>query len=503
MSLEQNEAQQYREIPDKYHDPGASYQMTTYDYVMRPSADGVSGPIVLTLPPVAEAKGRTYFILARAADFVNTITIQDKDDSEAWDDYVLISAGESFMVHSDGLKWYPTCCAIKDDDLKYMRWGLFATGGSVTGPVLFTTGFDVYTDGQLDILGVFGGTNSVLGSGYSAKVGRFRHMVNIADRVTQETYGLVGQLVAKAATLTHLHSGLMGTFEANTTAITLLSDYLAGHAGVIARIGGHALITATTPLCGFLAFNNATGNLISGNSIAFKAVVRDNTYPWTEGLSIPSGACIAGIVMGEKSSSAAIGHHIGVQNSADTAGDKAIAVFCDDNNAVLASDAQGVNSRCLILAAQTGAYGMDALRGHLRVVASLTPSVSKAFSATVGYLECSGTYTIGDGTNFTIAAAMGAAVETGGTPTIAANGVVCGIHITGKELPAAPTGEALGILFQAITQGFEHTFGFAGVGSTDGNGLSVQTGGSMTHTHKIAVWINGVGTRYIGVGTIA
>jgi hypothetical protein len=145
---------------------------------------------------------------------------------------------------------------------------------------------------------------------------------------------------------------------------------------------------------------------------------------------------------------------------------------------------------------------MNALRGHLRVVASITPSVSKAFSATVGYVECSGTYTIGGGGILTILAAMDAAVETGGTPTIAANAVVCGIHITGKELPAAPTGEAVGILFQALAQGFEHTFGFTGVGATDGNGLVAQSGGSVTITHKIAVWISGVGTRYIAVGTI-
>ena len=210
-----------------------------------------------------------------------------------------------------------------------------------------------------------------------------------------------------------------------------------------------------------------------------------------------------GIAFGAKSSSAAVGHPIGVANSADTAGDKAIAVFADDANAVLLSDAQGINSRCLILHAQTGTYGMTALRGHLRVVANITPSASKGFYATENYVEASGTYTIGDGTNLTILAAAGASVELGGTPTIAANAVVCGLHISGKTLPGSPTGEAVGILFQALAQGYEHAIGFTGVGSTDGNGLVVQSGGTLTCTHKIAVWINGVGTRYIGVGTIA
>lgn len=502
MGLEQNNEQHYREVVDKYVDPVVSYQMTTRDYVVRPSADQSSGAIVLTLPPVAEAKGRTYFIVARAADWVNTITIQDKDDSEYWTDITLIGDGESLFLKSDGLKWH-TCFGIESMFWEYIRFGFFKSGGSLSGgAILFDTGQNIYGDGQLDIVSAFGGSNTNLGAGYSAKVGRFRHMVSVTT-CTQETYGLVGQLVAKDSTLTHLHAGLMGTFEGHTSGVVLNSSYLAGHAGVIARIGGHAAITATTPLVGFLSFNNQIAALggQGGSTIAFKAVVRDNTYPWTEGLSIPSGACIAGVVMGQKSSSAAIGHHIGVQNSADSAGDKAIAVFCDDNNATLLSDAQGVNSRCLILHAQAGAYAMTSLRGHLRVVASITPSVAKAFQATAGYVEASGTYTIGGGGIWTVLAALDASVELGGTPTIAANAVVCGIHIVGKSLPAAPTGESIGILFEAIAYGYEHTFGFSGVGAGDGNGLLLQAGGSVTITHKIAVWTT-AGTRYIPVGTI-
>ena len=60
MALEQNNEQHYREVPDKFIDPNATVQMTTRDYVVRPSADGDSGPITVTLPPVADAKGRLY-----------------------------------------------------------------------------------------------------------------------------------------------------------------------------------------------------------------------------------------------------------------------------------------------------------------------------------------------------------------------------------------------------------------------------------------------------------
>ena len=107
MGLEQNNEQQYREVVDKYHDPNADYEMTTRDYVLRPSADGDSGPIDITLPPVAEAKGRFYSIVVRNADAINTITIQDRDDSECWPgDIVLNGKCDRLLMYSDGLCWH-------------------------------------------------------------------------------------------------------------------------------------------------------------------------------------------------------------------------------------------------------------------------------------------------------------------------------------------------------------------------------------------------------------
>lgn len=106
MSLEQNQSQQYREYPDKFHDPTADYQMKTYDYVMRPTpgANG-DGNITLTLPPVAEAKGRWYSIIARGVSG-GTVTIADKDDSECWPgDIVLNTTCDRALLYSDGLSW--------------------------------------------------------------------------------------------------------------------------------------------------------------------------------------------------------------------------------------------------------------------------------------------------------------------------------------------------------------------------------------------------------------
>ena len=108
MGLEDRFAQHDKEVVDKFANPEANYQMTTRDYVVRPSADGDTGPIVLTLPPVADAKGRWYSIIARNADGVNTITITDKDDSECWvGDIAFNGKCDRALLYSDGIAWHP------------------------------------------------------------------------------------------------------------------------------------------------------------------------------------------------------------------------------------------------------------------------------------------------------------------------------------------------------------------------------------------------------------
>lgn len=108
MGLEQNNEQHYREVVDKFVDPIVDYEMTPYDYVVRPSADGESGPITITLPHVAEAKGRFYSIVCRNADGTNTVTIQDRDDSECWlGDIVFDGKCDKALLYSDGICWHP------------------------------------------------------------------------------------------------------------------------------------------------------------------------------------------------------------------------------------------------------------------------------------------------------------------------------------------------------------------------------------------------------------
>ena len=106
MALELNNRQHYREVVDKYVNPNADYEMSVYDYVVRPSAH-LAGPITITLPPVALARGRWYSILCMAAGAVNTVTVQDQDDSECWPgDFVFNAKCDNALCYSDGRKWY-------------------------------------------------------------------------------------------------------------------------------------------------------------------------------------------------------------------------------------------------------------------------------------------------------------------------------------------------------------------------------------------------------------
>lgn len=104
MSLEDRGAQHDKVTVDKFHDPIADYTMTTRDYVLRP--DGSRAAITITLPPVAEAKGRWYSIISRGG---NTITVEDNNnDSECWlGDIVLNGLCDRALLYSDGRAWHP------------------------------------------------------------------------------------------------------------------------------------------------------------------------------------------------------------------------------------------------------------------------------------------------------------------------------------------------------------------------------------------------------------
>jgi hypothetical protein len=112
MSLEERGVQHDKIPGDKMVAPNAAYAMRTWDYIMRPSADVASGAIILTLPRVAEARGRFYSIVCRNADAVNTVTITHDNDSECWlADIVFNGKCDKILLYSDGMCWHPLCCS--------------------------------------------------------------------------------------------------------------------------------------------------------------------------------------------------------------------------------------------------------------------------------------------------------------------------------------------------------------------------------------------------------
>lgn len=96
------------QVVDQFINPIANTSMTVRDQLVRPSANPTTGAITITLPPVAEAKGRMYSILARDADATNDVTITDNDDTEYWvQDIVLDGPGQRVLLFSDGMVWHP------------------------------------------------------------------------------------------------------------------------------------------------------------------------------------------------------------------------------------------------------------------------------------------------------------------------------------------------------------------------------------------------------------
>jgi hypothetical protein len=191
-----------------------------------------------------------------------------------------------------------------------LRIGDWVGAGAAGSALGFSTALNFYGDGQLDIVGCYGESTADLTNAYSAKVGRFRHVVGGSSlQVNHETYGLVGQLVGRSASLLHMHAGLMGTLEANTTALVCNGAYAYSVAAVIGRVGGGGLITATKAVAGVSAILNGAA-MASGNCTAFAACAT-STGDWSFGLSLAncdrafdfvSGGCYDGHGVGTVSS---------------------------------------------------------------------------------------------------------------------------------------------------------------------------------------------------------
>ena len=189
-----------------------------------------------------------------------------------------------------------------------LRVGGFNTGGASTDAVILEAALDLWTDGQLDVVSAFGASIAALSANYSSKVGRFRHLVVTSSAtILQETYGLVGQLVVKSSTLTHLHAGLMGTLECQTALTAPASSgsphAARGAAAVIGRTGGSTFtVAATGKLYGFLALGTASTVTITSGGIyaAYGVDIASTGQAWGIGLSIEPTSCVKCIKVGSE-----------------------------------------------------------------------------------------------------------------------------------------------------------------------------------------------------------
>jgi hypothetical protein len=104
MTLERYD-DQHKQVVDKYVNLTAAYYMKTYDYVVRASAATATGNYTVYLPPVAEAKGRFYSIVATIANST-TITVASRGDAESWSNISLTVTGNRVLAYSDGMCWH-------------------------------------------------------------------------------------------------------------------------------------------------------------------------------------------------------------------------------------------------------------------------------------------------------------------------------------------------------------------------------------------------------------
>ena len=181
------------------------------------------------------------------------------------------------------------------DAYKTARVGDWVGSQAAGSAVVFAAGLNKYADGQLDILSAFGESTSDLTSAYSAKCGRFRHLVScVADTViAHETYGMVGQLSVKNGSLNHYHSGIMGTFETGTLC-HVQTSYCA--AAVMARPGGSGTtVESGGLLAGFAAVQNMSAVTATGTYAAFATHKTAAGVAWPTGLYMQSGSVTTGI----------------------------------------------------------------------------------------------------------------------------------------------------------------------------------------------------------------
>ena len=296
MGLEQNNAQQNREVVDKYHNPVADYEMTTRDYVLRPTV--AAAAIAITLPLVSEAKGRFYSIKAGGnVTNVLPVTIQDKDDSEYWSDIRLTTLGDSILIYSDGLKWMNAQgivlgASVDDSQISIINsWGtsfnnaaiLIAADNAGTALALGTVADSVIIE-RVNLTAEITGGNYLMGKymtlatseTFGATGFLIGHYIRIdCAHVVQDSYAIWGKCAisgAQPGDTSNQHVGVFGSMSIDGVACAL-----AATGGCYAILGVASIATGGTldqPLIAGL-FDAGSVDNITGLVIGVKALMRN------------------------------------------------------------------------------------------------------------------------------------------------------------------------------------------------------------------------------------
>lgn len=89
-------------VKDKHRTLTADVSINVWDQAC--IIDSTDGAFTVTLPPVAEAKGKiyTFYMTVDGGD----VTIQNRDDCPDWTDLSFTAITDKAILYSDGLIWW-------------------------------------------------------------------------------------------------------------------------------------------------------------------------------------------------------------------------------------------------------------------------------------------------------------------------------------------------------------------------------------------------------------
>lgn len=89
----------------------AATTLEPHETVVHASVTAATGNYTVTLPSVAEARGKVFFIHATRS--ANALTLTHAGDSRNWGgDYTLDADNDGIALLSDGRKWWAICNQI-------------------------------------------------------------------------------------------------------------------------------------------------------------------------------------------------------------------------------------------------------------------------------------------------------------------------------------------------------------------------------------------------------